>query len=262
MPYLKINNTDINYVAGKNGILEGKKNLLFIHGAGGNYKVWEKQLRYFEDNYNPIIIELPGHGQSSGEGEKEIGKYTEWVKKIMDSLSLDTCYLIGHSMGGAITISFSLRYPQCLDGIILVGSGARLKVSPMILDSIKKDFNSAIELICKFAFSEYALANIVEKGKKEMLECRPNILHGDFFACNNFDIMKKIEEISPSTLIVCGSEDQLTPSKYSQFLNERIKDSQLKIIEMAGHMVMLEKPKEFNNEMERFLRLKPDPASN
>ncbi|MBI4621408.1 MAG: alpha/beta hydrolase [Desulfobacterales bacterium] len=260
MPFLNINNIDIHYVTGKNGIVEGRKNLAFIHGAGGSYKIWLRQLRYFQGNYNPIAIELPGHGKSMGDGEREIGKYTTWVKEIIDALSLDNCFLIGHSMGGAVTMDFSLRYPHYLNGIVLVGTGARLKVSPMILDSIKKDFDNAVELICIFGFSKYAPANLIEQGKKELFKSRPDVLHDDFFGCNNFDIMERIDKISIPALIVCGSEDKLTPPKYAYHLNERIKRSQLKIIEKAGHLVMLEKPNELNMEIEGFLKFPHDPA--
>jgi pimeloyl-ACP methyl ester carboxylesterase len=54
-------------------------------------------------------------------------------------------------------------------------------------------------------------------------------------------------------LIICGKEDLLTPVKYSQYLKQKIKNSELYIIEEAGHMVMLEKPNEVNQIIERFL---------
>ncbi|MEW6616511.1 MAG: alpha/beta hydrolase [Thermodesulfobacteriota bacterium] len=254
MPFLNINSIDIYYFTGKTGIVKGRKNLLFIHGAGGSHKMWLKQLHHFQGNYNPIAIELPGHGKSMGDGEKEIGSYTEWMKEIIEALSLDNCFLIGHSMGGAITMDFSLKYPKYLNGILLVGTGARLRVNPMILDSIRNDFYNAVELICRFGFSKDAPANLIEEGRKVMLKSRPDVLYGDFFACNNFDIIERIEEISIPALILCGSEDKMAPTKYTYYLNERIKVSQLKIIEDAGHMVMLEKPREFNEAVEGFLR--------
>jgi pimeloyl-ACP methyl ester carboxylesterase len=75
----------------------------------------------------------------------------------------------------------------------------------------------------------------------------------DFLACDKFNYMDKVENIEYRTLIICGKEDLLTPVKYSQYLKQKIKNSELYIIEEAGHMVMLEKPNEVNQIIERFL---------
>ena len=253
MPFLKIDNIDIHYVTGEKGIIKGKKNLVFIHGAGGNSKIWEFQLHYFKDEYNPIVIELPGHGESKGHGEKDIGSYTKCMKKIIEGLDLKTCFMIGHSMGGAITLSFALKYPEYLDAVILVGTGARLKVSPVILDSIKGDFKGSVKLMSTFLYSEHTPAKYIEMGEEELLKTRPEVLYDDFSACNTFDILDEIKKIRLPALITCGVEDKLTPVKYSRFLNENINGSKLAIIEDAGHMVMIEKSKEFNKEILDFV---------
>jgi len=86
-----------------------------------------------------------------------------------------------------------------------------------------------------------------------MLQCRPEVLYGDFLACDQFDIVKEIEEINLPTLILCGDEDQLTPLKYSQFLHSRIKGSKLEVLPNAGHMVMMESPQVFNEKIGKFI---------
>ncbi len=253
MPLLEIANTQINCMTGKNGIRKGKKNLLFIHGAGGNHKVWAMQLPYFEGNYNPIAVELPGHGDSGGDGEKDINSYTEWIRKIIDNLSLETCSMVGHSMGGAITLSFALKYPQYLNSIVLVGTGARLRVSSDILDTVKANFDNAIKLICKFAYSDHVSSLVIEMGEMEMRKTSPDVLYDDFAACNSFDVLEKIKKVEVPTLIISGSEDRLTFPKYSRFLHENIRGSKLAMVKDAGHMIMVEKPEEFNKEVEDFI---------
>ena len=256
MPFVKIDNVDIHYVTGEKGIIKGKKNMVFIHGAGGNHKIWEFQLHYFKGEYNPIVIELPGHGESKGHGERDIDSYTKWMKNIIEGLDLKTCFMIGHSMGGAITLSFALKYPEYLDAVILVGTGARLKVSPVILDTIKGDFKGSVKLMSTFLYSEHTPAKYIEMGEEELLKTRPEVLYDDFSACNTFDILDEIKKIRLPALITCGVEDKLTPVKYSRFLNENINGSKLAIIEDAGHMVMIEKSKEFNREIQDFIKKK------
>jgi len=67
-------------------------------------------------------------------------------------------------------------------------------------------------------------------------------LHGDFLACNAFNIAETVSEIRVPTLVICGQDDKLTPLRYSQFLADQIPAARLEAIPDAGHMVMLEQP--------------------
>ena len=72
-------------------------------------------------------------------------------------------------------------------------------------------------------------------------------------ACDKFDRMDRIGDITVRTLIICGEHDRMTPKKYSEYLHEKIKDSELTIIPEAGHGVMLERPREFNRVLGKFV---------
>ncbi|OGP92004.1 MAG: hypothetical protein A2157_08005 [Deltaproteobacteria bacterium RBG_16_47_11] len=233
--------------------MEGREFVLFIHGAGGGQYTWSCQKGYFKKHFNPIIIELPGHGESEGEGEREIGKYAEHVYGFLKILHLSKVFLVGHSMGGAIVQMMALRHPELIKGIVLVGTGARLKVFPMVLNGIKENFEETAKKINQFAYSLKASTDLIEKGVTGMLRCRPEVVYGDFSACDRFDVMSEVEKIDLPTLILCGDEDQLTPVKYSQFLQNRIKGSRLEAIPHAGHMVMMESASTFNETIKAFI---------
>jgi pimeloyl-ACP methyl ester carboxylesterase len=64
----------------------------------------------------------------------------------------------------------------------------------------------------------------------------------DFVACHNFDVSDRISEFELPALILCGAEDQMTPPRLSTQLHHLISDSELVIVEGAGHNVMLEQP--------------------
>jgi pimeloyl-ACP methyl ester carboxylesterase len=66
--------------------------------------------------------------------------------------------------------------------------------------------------------------------------------------------MDRVGTMGVPTLVVCGSDDMLTPPKYAHFLAEKIEGAQVEIIEGAGHMVMTEKPHEFNRRVMEFLQ--------
>jgi len=253
MPIVRINGKQVSYWTARKGLVEGKETILFIHGAGGGQYTWSYQKGFFEKEFNPVIIELPGHGESGGEGEEEIGKYAEHVYAFLKALGLQKVFLVGHSMGGAIAQTLALTREELIKGIVLVGTGARLKVFPMILDGIKNNFEETVRKINQFAFSRKVQTDLIEKSVSSMLQCRPEVLYGDFLACDRFDLMKEVEKIVLPTLILCGDDDQLTPVKYSQFLNSRIKGSKLEVLSDAGHMVMMEAAQAFNERVREFI---------
>jgi pimeloyl-ACP methyl ester carboxylesterase len=253
MPIIRVDGKQICYWIGDKGLLQGREVLLFIHGAGGGQFTWSYQKSFFSREFNPIIIELPGHGESGGEGENEIGRYAEHVYSFVNTLGLQGIFLVGHSMGGAIVQTLALKHPEILQGIILVGTGARLRVFPSILNGIINHFNETVPKIVQFAYSRKATKDLSERGIAEMLRCRPKVLYGDFLACDRFDLMKEVEEIELPTLVVCGEDDELTPVRYSKFLHSKIKHSRLEILSEAGHMVMMESPEAFNEKIRGFI---------
>ncbi len=254
MPIVRIGGKQISYWAGRKGFIEGREYILFIHGAGGGQHTWSCQKGFFEKEFNPIIIELPGHGESGGEGEQEIVTYAEQVYAFLQVVGIRKVFLVGHSMGGAIVQTLALTHPEVIKGIILVGTGARLKVFSLIPDGIYTNFEETIPKIVQFAFSRKAPSKLIEEGVHQMLQCRPEVLYGDFAACDQFDVMKEVEKIDLPTLILCGEDDELTPVKYSQFLHSRIEGSRLEVLPNAGHMVMMESPQAFNEKIREFIR--------
>ena len=76
---------------------------------------------------------------------------------------------------------------------------------------------------------------------------------GDFAACDTFDVRDRLGEISCPVLVVCGTEDQMTPVKYATYLRDHIPNAELVLIEDAGHMVTIEKAEEVNRAIEEFL---------
>jgi pimeloyl-ACP methyl ester carboxylesterase len=159
-------------------------------------------------------------------------------------------------MGGAISLTLCLEAPHRVKGLVLVGSGAKLRVHPQILALTENDdlYQQATQLVTQWAFSASADSRLVELAQKRMGEVPAAVVHADFLACDNFDIMERLSEISVPTLVLCGVEDQMTPVKYSQYLHRHISHSQIVLIEGAGHMVMLEKPMEIARAIGGFLQ--------
>ena len=220
---------------------------VFIHGAGASPIVWRLQLLHFKGS---MAVELPGH--PSGLGCSTIEDYASSVEEHLREMAVNAPILVGHSMGGAIAITLALRNSD-LAGLILVGTGGRLKVDPSILNGIKENYEEVSRLVGRLSVSPRSDPVIAERIAEDLLKVKPEVTYGDFIACDRFDRMNDVQKITCKTLIVVGADDRMTPVKYSQYLHEKIVNSRLVVIPDAGHSVMLEKHRMFNAAVEAFL---------
>jgi pimeloyl-ACP methyl ester carboxylesterase len=227
---------------------------VLIHGAGGTHLHWSPQARRIPGQ-RIYAIDLPGHGKSGGVGSQSIDEYARSVVNFLDELKFNTAVIVGHSMGSAIALKMALDFPKRVIGLGLVGSGARLRVAREILDgsSSAATFPAVVKLINDLGFGSSVSPRMKELAAQRMAEIRPAVLHGDFAACDGFDVISRLGEISVPTMILCGAEDVLTPVKYSEFLREHIAGARLVAFPGAGHMVMVEQPEAFAKALGNFV---------
>ncbi|MFX0056885.1 MAG: alpha/beta fold hydrolase, partial [Candidatus Heimdallarchaeota archaeon] len=203
---------------------------------------------------NIIALDLPSHDKSDSFEEVSLDLYVDVVKKFIDSQSYKKVIICGHSLGGAIVQSFYFNYPNDVNALILVGTGAKLRVDPFILDTLKNNYLEFLDSMPALAFYRKTPEEIIQKVVNKASQMHNMTVYNDFKICDNFDTMDKTQTIKIPCLIICGNADKLTPVKYSQFFKDKIKNSELRIIKDAGHMVMLEKSAEFNKTVENYLK--------
>jgi pimeloyl-ACP methyl ester carboxylesterase len=226
---------------------------LFIHGAGGSHRTWRRQHELSKE-FRLILLDLPGHGESGGEGEATITGYAAYVADYIASNRLRNVVLCGHSMGGAIALHLALNEPKLLNGLVLVGTGARLRVLPAIFALIREDFSLAVQGMAGFLFYQSAPPALVEEERELLSHNSPELLLKDFTACDSFDIMERVDEIRLPSLVVCGKDDRLTGSTYSELLHQKISGSRFVLFEQCGHMPMLEQSEAFNEILSSFAK--------
>ncbi len=240
MGIINIKGLDIYYEQHAGGKRSGS--LLFIHGSGGSHERWAQQMNL---ERNCIALDLPGHGQSGGNACTSITAYAGWVIDFLAAVHLPRpLYLVGHSMGAAIALQCAINHPEKLDGIVLIGSGPRMKVMPSMLEALSQG-QSDPDFI-RLAFSPQTPSTMVDEMVHSFAALPAPVLYADFYACNEFDVSQELDKINLPTLIIVGADDKLTPLKLSQRLCSNIDNSTLEIIDQAGHYVMLEQPEEVN----------------
>jgi pimeloyl-ACP methyl ester carboxylesterase len=151
-------------------------------------------------------------------------------------------WLLGHSLGGAIALSLGLARPELLSGLVLWGTGARLRVLPAILEGLASAAEATLSLVVENAYSLDAHPSLKALGRAHLAKVDPRVTLGDYSACDRFDVMARLGEISLPTLVVCGEGDRLTPLKYSQYLASHISGARLTVVPGAGHMLQEEQP--------------------
>ena len=228
--------------------------VILIHGAGGTHLHWPPQIRRLAGQ-RVFTPDLPGHGKSEGLARQDVWEYSAVLANFMQALKLKKAVFVGFSMGSAIALQMALRYPKRVLSLGLLGSGAKLRVSPAVLESSANTtaFPATVRMVIENSYGPDVDPQVKKLALRQLEETRPSVLHSDFLACDSFNVMRKVGKIHVPTLLICGAEDRMTPVKFSEYLRDQIEGARLEIIKGAGHMVMVEKPDEIANLLEEFL---------
>ncbi len=223
--------------------------LVMVHGAGASSLSFYYQLRHFR---NSKAIDLPGH--PNGKPCDSIDRYVDWVRGFNTARRYKDVVLCGHSMGGAIALQYALRYPEELKAVILIGTGARLKVDSKFI----KECEEAADDNSEWLESRKEMYKDVEDDINQVLirramEIGPQVELNDLRAWDDFDVMDKVHDVRLPTHVMCGADDSATPVSFTEYLAQNIPGAQYEIIDGGSHYVQLEKYQRVNDQIERFM---------
>jgi len=209
------------------------------------------QKQHFSDADTP---DLPGH--PNGAICTSMEAYSDWLHGYFQDKGYTDVVLAGHSLGGGIALTHAIKYPKDLKGIILIGSGARLRVLPMIFKVVEGKLGDIQAWISEVLEPLHGTVDEKIRGAimPRLAEVGPAAQLNDFRCCDKFDIMDKVGQIKLPALCIVGDQDNMTPPKYSQYLAGKMPDCRVSIIEGGTHLAFLEKPVEVNRAIESFLK--------
>ena len=232
--------------------------LIFIHGAGSSSLNFSELLNRLGQNHRVIALDLPGHGNSSplpdlpGSGDL-LATYRDIVAEFGERIGAGRFVLIGHSMGGAIAQLFALEYPDRLDHLVLMATGARLRVSPQLFDVLENHFDNVPQLVAAVAYSPHTSAEQAKAWAASQIQASQEIVVADFRACDQLDLRQRVAEIGCPTTIFSGADDRLTAPKLQDRLAEQIPGARLHRLSRAGHQLMVERADEVARLLEEAL---------
>jgi pimeloyl-ACP methyl ester carboxylesterase len=233
--------------------------VLYVHGTGCNTKVWQPHMAAVAAAHIPVAIDLPGHGQSAGNGFRGVADYSHFVVELAAHLGWKRFVVAGHSMGGAIALTIALYHAELLNGLMLIDTGARLRVHPAILQAARQAAVTGRRLPPErsWGYASSTPQSVVDAVYAITADTDPRVTYKDWICDDSFDVMSRVPTITVPTLAVCGEEDQLTPVRYHRFFQEKIPNCQLAVIPHAGHWSYIEQPEAFNRVVSAFLASLP-----
>ena len=219
--------------------------LVMVHGSGQNELTYHYQREAFAD---ADAVNLPGH--PDGEPRDSIDGYADWVREYATGRGYPPFVLFGHSMGGAIALDYALRFPEDLVGLVLIGTGARLRVHPAYLNRCLDDAQWRSEAPGYYeAINKELASQLAERA----LQSGPMVEHNDLSCCDKFDVMERVKEIALPSLVIVGADDVMTPVRYAEYLGRELQDAEVVVVPNSGHFVTLEQPEACNAAIARFL---------
>ncbi len=200
-------------------------------------------------------INLPGRAGTDGPALRTAGEMAEYLSGFIASEVDGDHVVAGHSLGGAVALEYALGAPAGLQGLVLLATGARLRVHPTILQLYEQLKESGVEIpaLPPGLFEQGTGPALIDKATKDRALTPIETGGADWRAADSFDRMQDLDKIQVPALIVVGTSDALTPAKYAEYMATHIPDSELHVIEGAGHMLVMERAGEIAGWIQSFV---------
>lgn len=226
--------------------------LVLLHGYLENLKMWNHPGNKLSESYKIITIDLPGHGKSKVYGETHTMEFmAEKVKEVLDVLNIHKTAMVGHSMGGYVTLAFVEKYPELIDKFILLNSGSlpdseekkqqRLKA----VQTAQENLDTLIKVSIPSLFAEKNLEELKSEIDFAKQLAKETVLGGVTAALKGMrlrpDRTRILQETKNQVGILIGKYDQaVNPEELKKVIPER---PNIEVIEFeTGHMAHLEAP--------------------
>ena len=229
--------------------------IVLVHGWGDDLNNFNKLQLNLSKSYKVISLDLPGFGNSSPPASGwSLDNFAKFIASFIDKLDIDVYAYIGHSNGGAILINgLANQTIQAKKLILIVASGIRssqqlkkklilvgAKIGKLPLKLLPTDYQLKLrDRLYKMIKSDAAVS-------PEMIETFKKIVKQD--------VSEDAAKLQIPTLLIYGKDDNVTPLEYGQIYHQLIRDSQLVVIDGAGHFVHLQEINKVQNLIGDYLK--------
>ena len=234
--------------------------IVFIHGVGLTYEIWQPQLNFF-NNYSNLSYDILGHGKSSLIKQNiSFDDFSDQLLELINELKIEKIHLVGFSIGSLIARNFATKYGDRLQSLILLGSIYKRSEQQQIIvnerfEQAKKELKLSRQALKRWFSDKYLENNPDIYEKISSILSRNNM--ANFLKVYELFVRHKndedFEKIQTKTLVMTGEHDIGSTIEMSQQLNNAIKDSELKIIKDGKHLCGIECADEVNLTIKNFI---------
>jgi len=257
----------------------GTNTIVFIHGLGSYLPAWKKNTEVLKQNYRCIAIDLPGYGKSDKKPHSgQMSYYAAVVTELINELKLENVSLAGHSMGGQISITAAILYPDKIKSIILVDPAGFERFTEgqkqwfrdvMTVEGVKNTTVEAIQNNLASNFynvppdAEFMITDRIQMRTAEDFKAYCHTVVQSVNGMVNEPVTDYLNQITQPVLVFFGENDNLIPNRFlnpgftktiAQSGADNIKNCKLVMVPESGHFMMFEKPEVFNNQVTEFLK--------
>lgn len=258
---------------------EVRTGAVFIHGSCMRTDMWHYQLAGL-GGHRAVFYDLRGHGMSQPKGDDDytVERLAEDLLTVIEEADLDEVVLVGHSVGGMISLDLCRMRPDLLGsrikGLVLMNTTHRPAVETLIggatvarlervlrrpmdaigdrahhienLRRILKPTNTVFMAVSLSAFGPGASARQIDFTYDMLAECPADVIFDLIRSYRDYEATPHLDLVSVPALVIGGTHDRITISKASEEMVERLPKAELKILNGCGHMSMLERHREVN----------------
>jgi pimeloyl-ACP methyl ester carboxylesterase len=231
--------------------------VVLVHGAGGNRASLSRLGDALATRDVPTVaVSLPGRDGTDGPAAASVAQAAAWLARALPMLAPSGTVVLGHSMGGGIAIELTLTDPSLVDGLVLVATGARLRVLPAILESTRRtaDEGGDVGALEAGIVVPEASDDVREQVADAARRTDPAVVPVDWASTDGFDRLHDLAGVDVPALVAVGDRDTLTPPKYARWLVDHIADAELLEVPGAGHWLPAERPDLLAGAVDAFVR--------
>jgi pimeloyl-ACP methyl ester carboxylesterase len=218
--------------------------LVLIHGYGVSGHIWQRVLPYLTEQHKVVIVDLPGYGRSTYTGVWQLRAMAPLLARFLQRLDLPRVSLLGHSMGGAISVHLADYAPEMVERLVLTNSAGlplQAKLSTLALRSLR-------------SFVQREGGGYPPRLVLDTLRPHTRLLWQGAREMMRSDFRSELARIKIPTLIIWGARDLMLPLQLGYNLKENLPHAQLVILPPSGHRPMLTQPEEFSRIVLEFLQ--------
>jgi 3-oxoadipate enol-lactonase len=236
----------------------GPTPIVFLHGVGSDKSVWRPQLDHFKSDRRAIAFDYPGYGDSDGAPEGTTrDDYAAIILAAMTELKVRRAHVCGLSLGGVVAMAMYAAWPKRIASLILADTFAEHPEGQSIYErsiTASEDLRALAEGRVDVLLAQPADPAVRSEVIETMARIDPEAYRVGAKAVWLAEQRERAAAIRLPTLVLCGSEDRVTPPALSTALARMIPGAQYVAVEHAGHISNLERPVEFNTLVGAFVR--------